>query len=713
MMDNNKLHSLFYPESVIVVGASNQKGKVGYVCMKNLVDAFKGEIYPVNIKEDEVFGLKAYRQISDVPQDADLAIISIPSNLVPSTINECSRKGVKAAVVITAGFAEAGAEGRELEKELVNNARNGGVRVVGPNCFGIYNCNIGLNGSIAMGTPAQGGDISFVTQSGAYGMAIYSFATDHDIRFAKIAALGNKCDVQDDELIEYFGQDDETRVICCFIESLTDGRAFFNKAREVAPKKPIIVTKTGRSASGSRAAASHTAAIAGNLGAYNTAFKQSGIIVARSGLEMIDVARGLSWQPLPSGGRVGILTNSGGTAVELTDLCEEHGLVVPELPEKIQDRLRSLLPRYASSRNPIDITPVWPRFVELYDACVKALFESPNIDIIMPILLQRSASLEVAQAVRDAVFRCQKELNISKPCYICWVSVRDSLTNMAPLNEARIPCYEWPERTARVAGLIHGYTKFLSTKEGSTSAYVGSSSCQYFEVNKKAVKVFEKVKKEERDILVEAEALEVLSSEGFEVAERRLCASVDEAIQAGEEIGYPVVLKVVSPDIVHKTDVGGVQTGINNGATLEAAYKDIIRNVTELSPNSEIRGVLVQKMHSGVEVIIGSIYDQQFGQMIMFGLGGIFVEVFKDVSYRLAPITPDEATRMIKDIKGFSILEGVRGGKGVDLEELEGTLLRISQFLMKYEDRILEMDLNPVIVNENKAIVADARIVIK
>jgi len=463
-MKDERIDAIFNPKSVALIGASNKEGKMGYVFAKNIIDGYRGKIYMVNPSEEQVFGLKCYPDVRSIPDSIDLAVIVIPAKAVPKVMEELAEKGTKAAVVITAGFSEAGPEGKKLEEEMMVAANKGKIKVVGPNCFGIYNCNIGLNASLGVGTPPQGGDISFVTQSGAYGMAIFAFALDHHMKFAKIMAHGNKAGIEDYEILRYLGEDDETKVICLFLESVNKGREFLEEAKKITPKKPIVATKTGRTAGAARAAASHTAALAGSFTAYEAAFKQSGIIFARNGMDLINIAKGLDWQPLPRGPRVGIITNSGGTGVELADLCEEAGLVVPELSEETQEKIRELIPPYASSRNPVDMTPVWPKFVELYSKIIKILYESSEIDIIIPIILQRAAMMpEVCQAVADTVNQCLAS-DRKKPTYVCWVSVRSAQGNMDILQKNRVPCYDWPERTARAVGAIYGYVEFLKRR---------------------------------------------------------------------------------------------------------------------------------------------------------------------------------------------------------------------------------------------------------
>ncbi len=467
-MEHNyrKLDYVFNPKSVAVVGASNKKGKLGWLYVHNVISGgWKGKIYPIHPKETDVQGYKAYPSVKDVPENIDLAVIVVPPIIVPAVMRDCAEKGVRAAVVITAGFKETGPEGAKLEKEVAKIAKKAGIRVIGPNCFGIYNCNTGLNCSLGIGTPPKGGNISFATQSGAYGMAIFSSAVDRAIRFAKVVAYGNKCDVDDVDALRYFGEDLETKVIALFVESIDRGREFFDAAREVTKKKPVVSTKTGRTTVGIRAATSHTGALAGSFQAYKTAFKQAGVILARTGLDLIDFIEAFDWQPLPKGNFVGITSNSGGTAVELTDLCYENGLNVPELTAELQAKIKPWLLPFASARNPIDFTPDWPKFAELYYKCNVELFESPQIDIIMPIILGRAAAMpEVVQAVRDAAVECQQNRGIKKPIIACWVSLKEAERNQKILEEAHIPYYEWPERTARTAGAMWQYANYLKSQ---------------------------------------------------------------------------------------------------------------------------------------------------------------------------------------------------------------------------------------------------------
>jgi acetyltransferase len=463
-MVDPKIDAIFNPKTVALVGASGEKGKMGYVFARNLATGFKGQIFMVNPKGGEILGHPAYKSILDCPDDIDLAVIVIPSHAVPAAIKDLVARHCKAAVVITAGFSEAGPEGKKLEEEIMVEARKIGMKVVGPNCFGVYNCNIGLNASMGIGAPEGGGDISFLTQSGAYGMAIFTFAMDHCMKFAKIMAHGNKAGIDDYEVVRYFGEDADTKVICLFLESINKGREFFEEAKKVALIKPIIATKTGRTEGAARAAASHTAAIAGTFTAYDAMFKQTGIIFARNGMDMVNIAKGIDWQPLPRGKRVGIITNSGGTGVELTDLCEENGLVVPELSKETQAKIAVLIPSFASPRNPVDMTTIWPRFEELYPKLTRILYESGEVDIVLALVLQRAAYMpEVCNALADTVNALLSE-GKKIPTYVCWVSTRGAIENMDILQKKRVPCFDWPERTAKAVAGIADYADFLKSR---------------------------------------------------------------------------------------------------------------------------------------------------------------------------------------------------------------------------------------------------------
>jgi acetate---CoA ligase (ADP-forming) len=679
------LELVFNPRRVAVVGASDRPGKMGTTFMRNLA-AFAGEVVPVTRSQATVDGRKAYARLQDVPGGVDLAVLVVPAGAVPEVMADAAAAGVGAAIVISGGFAEAGPEGGALQRAAVEAARAGGVRVVGPNCFGVQNCNAGLNASMATGTPPAGGDIALATQSGAYGMAIYTLGLEQDLRFSKVYAAGNKADIGDAEVLEYLGADPESSVLCFFLESLDEGRAFYERARAITPRKPIIVAKTGRTEAGARAATSHTAALVGNAKVWDAAFRQAGVVVARSGLEMVDAAKALDWQPVPAGRRVGIVTNSGGTGVELTDLLAEEGLAVPELSPSLQARLARNLPAYASPRNPVDVTPDWARFAELYPLCLEALARSGEVDAVVLVLLQRSAlDWAVAQAVAQTAGRLVAD-GVRVPVYVCWVAPRQAQGNADLLQAARIPCFEWPERTARALGHAGRYGQARARSRpppAGSRRPAGLPALGAGPVSPDA-------------------AADLLRAFGVQVAPQALCAREQDAVAAATRLGYPVVAKVVSERLVHKTEAGGVRLGLADEAALRAAVRDL------LALDADAR-VLLQAQCSGEEVIVGGFRDPQAGPVVMAGLGGVFVEVLADVVFRLAPIDEEEAAEALGSLRGYPVLAGARGRQGVDLAALSTTLAGVSRLLVALPE-IAELDLNPVMAAPQGATAVDARI---
>src|SRR5437588_1924639 len=566
----------FNPRGIALIGASAKPGKLGYILMRNLLEGYPGTLFPVNPGETEIMGHRAYPRLQDVRGQVDLAVLALPPEACVEAMRDCAQAGTQVALVLSGGFAEVGPEGQARQDALLAAARAGGVRLIGPNCFGLYNCNLGLNASMGLGLPPKGGSISLVTQSGAYGMAIFDLAQQRHLRFAKILSHGNKADLTDHEIFNYFEQDDETRVRCIFLESVSDGHAFYEALVRVAQRKPVVIAKTGRSSAGRRAAASHTAALTGDTTAFVTAVRQAGAILAESGLEMVDIAEALSRQPLPSGRRVAIITNSGRTGVELADMCERVGLSVPELPEDTQARISPLIPAYASPRTPVDVTPAWARFPEMYAGSIEALYACNEVDIIIPILLQRSALMrENVEAVSEAVLRCQREPGLAKPTYVCWVVGREGDENQAILQEAGIPVYEWPERTARTAAAIAAYSENHRTSTAAPNVIPSFHSGQALSAanvilsaanvilsaakdlvpppaaREQAASILARAPTENRTSLLESEVKALLAAYGARIPRETLCTSPTEALAAGQILGKACVLKIVSPDISH------------------------------------------------------------------------------------------------------------------------------------------------------------------
>ncbi len=697
----------FNPRSIALIGASAKSGKLGYILMRNLLEGYPGKLYPINPGETEIMGHRAYPRLQDVPGQVDLAVVALPTEACVEAMRDCANVGATAALVLSGGFAEVGSEGQARQEALLEAARAGGVRLIGPNCFGLYNCNLGLNASMGLGLPPKGGGISLVTQSGAYGMAIFGLAQQRRLRFAKILSHGNKADLTDHEILNYFEHDDETKVLCLFLESVSDGRAFYEALARVAMHKPVVITKTGRSSAGQRAAASHTAALTGDVTAFVTAVRQAGAILAESGLEMVDIAEGLSRQPLPPGSRAAIITNSGGTGVELADMCERFGLSVPELPENAQARISPLIPAYASPRNPVDVTPAWARFPTMYAGSIEALYDCNEVDIIIPILLQRSALMrENVEAVRDAVLRCQRERGIAKPTYVCWVVGSEGDKNQAILQDAGIPVYEWPERTARTAAAIFAYAKGHTAREAQQSTPEPPPPG----AREQAANILARARAQNRTILLESEVKSLLAAYGARTPRETMCTNPAEALAAGQALGKPCVLKIVSPDISHKSDIGGVRVGVLP-AEVGTVFEEMLAAIRTKQPTAQILGISVQELVHGQEVIIGGLRDREFGPMLMFGLGGIFVEILHDTSYRLVPTATNELHTMIREVKGYPLLAGARGHAAVDLDALTHTLQAVAWLLTDFPE-IVELDLNPVFAGPGGAIVADGRAVL-
>lgn len=698
----------FNPRSIALIGASARPGKLGYILMKNLLDGYPGSLFPINPGETEIMGCPAYARVQDAPARVDLAVIALPPEGCVRAMGDCAAAGAKVALVLSGGFAEVGSEGLARQQAMLERARAGGVRLIGPNCFGLYNCNLGLNASMGLGLPPKGGNISLVTQSGAYGMAIFGLAQQRRLRFAKILSHGNKADLTDHEIVEYFANDDETGVLCLFLESVSNGRSFYESLARLARLKPVVVTKTGRSGAGRRAAASHTAALTGDDTAFVTAVRQAGAILAESGQEMVDIAEALSRQPLPAGRRVGIVTNSGGTGVELTDLCERYGLSVPELPTTTQERIIPLIPPYASPRNPVDVTPLWSRFPAMYGGSIEALYQCDDVDIIVPILLQRSALMrENVEAVRDTVLRCQREQGICKPTYICWIAGSEGGENQAILQEAGIPVYEWPERTARTAAAIAASAESRHAHLSSQPAAPVSPPVNAY---KTAGAILTEARSQGRTLLLEYEVKTLLAAYGAAIPREIVCSSPGAAAVAARSFAKPCVLKIVSPDISHKSDVGGVRVGVPP-AEAERAYEEMLAAVRASQPTARILGVSVQELVGGQEVMIGGLRDREFGPMALFGLGGVFVEILRDISYRLVPVTTEELRAMIREVRGYPLLTGLRGQAPANLEALIRTMQAMVWLLDAFSE-INELDLNPVIVGPDGAIVADGRAVL-
>jgi acyl-CoA synthetase (NDP forming) len=678
--------ALFAPRSVALVGASATPGKLGYLFMQNLTapeSGFRGEVVAIHPKLTEILDRPAYPNISAVPGGIDLAVIVAPPGEIPAIIADCSAGRVPVAVIISGGFAEAGEVGRMLEQRIVAMARTGGVRLIGPNCFGVISASAGLNASLGIGMPARGG-IALYTQSGAYGMAAFTQSQENLIGFSRVVACGNKADLDETDVLQVFGEDPETRVIAMLLESIGDGRRFFEAAREIAQRKPIVVLKTGRGEAGRRAAASHTAALATDTAITLSALRQAGIRVVDDGLTLLDLAAALDRQPPLIGRRIAIISNSGGTGVEIADLLESRGLQVPKLSEPLQGAIRPVLPAFGSAANPIDVTTEWRRFPEMYGSSLAALIDSDEVDAVVPVLLQRSALMSEVTDRVIAEVAAARARGSRKPVHVCWVGSEAAENNRRGLLAAGIPCHLWPARTAQVLAL---------------SAGVGGGqprSANARPVVRPPIGV-------DGGWLSSDLAFALLVDAGLPAVPWRLAGSRTEAIAAAETLGMPIVLKAEREGLLHKSDSGGVRLGLITAAAVGEAYDDVANRLGTTT-------VLLQRQaRPGVELVLGARRDTTFGPVVMAGLGGIWVEALGDVALRLAPFDEVEALAMLDELKGRALLTGSRGRPVIDRIALASLIARLSQWI-DAAPWLEELDANPVIANADGFFVVDVRI---
>ncbi len=701
-MSSNGLERLFNPRSIAVIGASAKKGKIGHDVLFNLKEyGYKGKVYPINPKDTEVMGEKCYPSVLDVKEDIDLAVFAIPAAGVIEVMKECGKKGIKAAIVITAGFKETGPEGRKLELELAAVAKEHGVRVLGPNCLGFISSAARLNASFAAISPLPG-DIAFFSQSGALCTAILDWAVKEKIGFSKFISIGNKADISETDLLKALGEDPETKVILGYIEDVKDGKEFMRVAREVTAKKPVIICKAGGSKAGAKAASSHTGSLAGSEAAFDAAFAQTGIIRAAKIEDLFDYAVAFSYQKLPQGPNLAIITNAGGPGIIAVDAVERSQFAkVAPLSKETVDYLRGALPKTAALNNPVDV--IGDADDQRYKIAVSALLKDPNVNGLIVILTPQSNSkiketADVLVAAKD-----------SKPIFSSFIGGRMVEKGTSILQDNKIPNFLFPERAIASFNIMVKYKRMLDLPK---------EEMKTFKVDKdKVKKILDAAAKSGQKEIPEYTARDIIESYGFRLPKSTLAKSAAEAKAAAEKTGYPVVMKIASPDILHKSDVGGVKVGLRDANEVEAAFDEIMRKSKAAVPNANILGVLVQEMVSGgKEVILGMSKDAQFGPMLMFGLGGIYVEVLKDVSFKIAPILPREAAEMVDSIKSVALLKGARGEKPADIDSIKEGLLRLSQLVTDFP-MIKELDINPLKVfpadGDGGSIAIDARISIE
>jgi len=679
------LNALLKPRSVAVIGASRREGSIGNKIFTNLLDAsFKGPVFPVNPQADTIASVKAYPSITAIPSLIDLVIIVVPAKSVLTAADECGKKGVKAVIVISAGFAENDPEGAKRQRELVTTCRRYGMRLVGPNCMGVINTDpaISLNATFSHVFPPRG-NIAMATQSGALGLVILEYAKNLGIGLSTFSSVGNRADVSSNDLLEYWRDDPDTSVIMLYLESFGNPRKFARIARSVSPHKPIIAVKAGRSAAGSRAAASHTGALATVDIAADALFAQTGIIRVDSLEQLFDVADVLARQPLPRGSRIGILTNGGGPGALAADACAANGFDLPVLSEETLAGLRALLPERASLSNPIDITDVG---AAEYRGALSLLAADPNIDAVIVIFIPPvfACPEEVATVIRELApeFRLR-----GKPLVASFMGQRGCVPGSnLPAGVAGVPSFAFPESAVYALAWARDYSMLRDRPRGSIPHLAGIEREKANTIIQPAAKGW-----------LPPEAVHsLLEAYGIRSLVPRFARDLDQVLAAAAGIGYPVVLKIDSDTIIHKTEVGGVSLDIASPKELKAAYTRMMEKLKTTGREAEVRGVTIQKMApEGVELIAGITHDATFGPLILFGLGGIYAELFKDTAVRIHPLTDTDAREMVRSVKAYKLLEGFRGAPPADVAAVEELLLRLSTMA---EDlpRIKELDLNPV-----------------
>lgn len=699
------LTPFFKPSSVAVIGASETKPSIGRTIMNNLIQGgFSGTIYPVNPNRDLVFGLKSYPSVKKIEERPELAIIITPAKTVPKIITECGQMGIKHVIIISAGFKELGFEGLELEKEVLKQAQHYGIKIIGPNCLGIINPHHNFNATFAS-TSALKGQIAFISQSGAMCTAVLDWSLKKKIGFSAFVSIGSMADVNFGDLIDYLGNDPNTSSILIYMESIGDARTFMSAAKEVSLAKPIIIIKPGKTMAAAKAAASHTGSLAGSDEVFDAAMHRAGVLRVDTISDLFNLALVLSWQPMPKGPNLKIVTNAGGPAVLATDALITKGGKLSDISDELMKELDSFLPKAWSHNNPIDV--LGDTKPETYAKVVKLALSDPNSDALLAILAPQDMT-DPATTAREIVIAMQEE---NKPLIASWMGGQSVEEGIKILQDAKIPNFRFPDNAAEI------FAKMWSHAADLQSIYETPKDAQELvEAKSRMEKVkilLERIHKQNRYILTESESKEILEIYDFPVTKTYIAFNKDEAVSKARLLKYPVVVKLYSKHITHKSDVGGVKLNLNSEDDVKNAFDEIYNNLVKLKLVHHFDGVTIQPMVKldGYELIIGSSIDEQFGPIILFGLGGALVEVFKDKALALPPLNTTHAKNLIKKTKIYNALLGVRGKKSVDMEALEKLLVRFSELIVE-QPLIKECDINPLVISENGMIAVDARIIL-
>lgn len=720
------LAKFFVPQGVAVIGASKDPAKVGNAVVKNLLASnYGGNIYPVNPKEGEIFGLKCYPNVKDIPpktkdgdgDNVELAVIAIPAAFVLKALEDCAQRGIRYTIVITAGFKEIGPQGMELEKKLTAFCREQKIRLLGPNCVGLIHTHTPINASFSRGIPHKG-NIAFISQSGAILLSILDWSQMAGIGFSHFVSLGNKADLQETDFLEYAAWDPATKVILCYLEDITFGQKFLEVATRVSAHKPIVVLKSGSSPSGARAASSHTGALAGTDNAYDAAFRKSAVLRAHNMGELFDIAAAFAHQPLPVGDKIAIVTNSGGPGILATDRIEKTGLRMAGFTTETKKQLRSHLPKEASIYNPVDI--LGDAGADRYYFTLEKVLQDPQVEAVIALFCPTALSdpAEISRAIVDVQQKAPQ-----KPLLTVLMGGKEIQAGKDVLLEAGIPSYTFPENAVTaLEGMVRyaknknrlmqrktvqpGEVKITAAKKGDMQL----PEKQLYNTTQVKASFYDALM-ERRVVLSEHEGIETLNAFNIPTAKTFLAKDPQEAAEKAELAGFPVVLKVASPQILHKSDIGGVVPNLNNPEEVKKHFREIMQRVQHFYPNAPLFGITVQKMMPpGMEIIIGSSEDVQFGPLLVFGLGGIYVNLFEDVSMRLAAnLHEQDVEEMIKETKAYNLIKGFRGSNPLDLQALKNAILNTAQLVTNFPE-IKEMDINPLLVYEKGVCAVDVKI---
>jgi len=702
----SNLDAIFSPESVAVVGASTKPGKVGHDIFKNILwGGYTGTLYPVNPKAKSILCVKALPGLLNIEDKVDLAMLIVPPKLIVRAVEDCIEKGVKGIVVVSAGFREVGKEGLEIENRIAAMCMAAGIRLVGPNCLGVINphSSIRMNASFAARMPAVG-NISFISQSGALCTAVLDFAADRGFGFSKFISIGNKADVDEFDLLRYYHNDPDTDVIMVYMEELRIcGQEFIDEIKEITSGNnptPILVIKSGKTSAGAAAASSHTGAIAGTEAVYDAIFEEAGIIRVDTVNDLFDYAEVFIQKKIPRSNGIAIVTNAGGPGIVATDMTESAGLKLAKLGDETVKTLQSHLPATANIHNPIDV--IGDASMERYEMALDAVIKDENVDGAMVILTPQS--MTDVKGTAEAVVKIAERT--SKPVVCSFMGIFDVSAGVKILQQHHIPTYRFPENAAKALGILNTRLKWLNRQI--------LAQYEFKHDKEKAGEIIKGCFNRKQMYLGELDGLEVLKSYGFNTLTTILAKNEEEAAKTADRIGYPVVMKIVSPQIIHKSDAGGVKVGLKNEDEARRAFRDIIKSANAFNPDAVIDGVLVQEMaRPGHEVILGMNRYPVFGPLIMFGMGGIFVEIFKDVVFRIAPIGRNNARTMIKSVKVFPMLDGFRSTPKADIEALQQMIVSLSDLVLDNPE-IRELDINPLLVHDDGqgVTVADVRIIL-